>query len=349
MLDYQFVAVEVFTLAFTFGAFTRDWLSSAGFVFFVLFTAFYPSDFSFLPPTTGIYYHIWLPVTAIAAALAGHIFACAAKCPPLIRINYFRSSSDAAETKMDSIPAADILTALFVLSGLTTATGINLWLGRTVSGLAPIGTTHETAGIAMTVCGSIALLLSSAVLSQLDVRARLALKYLWLFTAWPLVFLLTDYLYYHYVKNSPIPELSGIASYIGVSFVMTLAATHLPIRRHTDNEDGVASDVSYDPFYKNKKYSWLFIGGIGFISTVGGLAFTIAASWPDNSLAVGTYTLLGTAALSLLLSLLLIALLPKQVDMLKSNQPVFKPIEAIYSMRSIGNFTISDSNGESSD
>jgi hypothetical protein len=167
------------------------------------------------------------------------------------------------------------------------------------------------------------LVIFSFVLLSFDVRARLTAKYVWIFCAWLLVFLLGDFLFYKDGHDSVIPEISDFAVYIGVTVVIALAAVYLPIRRHTDDKSGKPQQKSYDPFYRNQGYSWLYFGGIAFTIASSLMIFTAVASFPDSELWVGAVTMIVAAGISVVISFIFALLSPESIDRIVTNRPVF--------------------------
>lgn len=322
MLPLHFVAVEVFTIAFTLGALTQNWAETAGLTLPLLFGVFYTSDFFSLPVKTDIYYHIWLTGVVIAAALGGHVYAYAMQAKPLVRFN-FRMKVDKEGKPTTSIALGDLAAALFYVSAVSFVLGVNLWTKRTVIGVSPIGSLHETAGIALTLCGAFFLLATSIAMAILEVRVRLTLKYLWLFCIWPLGYLIADYGYYRYMWGSALPELLGAVVYFGISIVVTLGAIYLPIRKHKEDKYGNDQTTSSDIFYRNKNYAVIFFGGIALIVIATIIAFTTIISVPDESLASGAILMLAMAGISLVLSFSIFIFLPSRILSVRTAAPTF--------------------------
>lgn len=323
MLPLQFVAVELFTVAFILGALAQNWAVSTGICATALYTVFYASDFFALPSKTDVYYHIWLFSVIVAAGLAGHIYSYAMQAKQLIRFN-FRKKDDSEGKPNTAVALGDV--AAFVLYGsvISTVLGINLWTRRTVIGISPIGTSHETAGIALTLVGGFFILAATIAMMLLDIRVRIAIKYFWLFNIWTLGYLLTDYGYYHYGWASAVPELAGAAMFLGISVVVTLGAIYLPVRKGNQNKYGVKQQISSDIFFHNKNYAIVYFGGIAITVVATIVAFTLIISWPEESLAAGAYMLLAASGFSIVLSFTVFLLLPNKILSIRTAKPVFK-------------------------
>lgn len=299
MHRFQFMALEAFAVAFTYAAFSQNWLESTGVVSVILFLIFWASDGVMSTDVQDTYYHIWLMVVIVCASLAGHVYSRVMTARPLVRTTY-RSKEE--EVKL---PAADVVTAFFILSFMGFVAGLNMWLQRLTLGLAPLGFDYETGGIAVTCSCLLLMLVLSGVLSTLDVRARVTLKYVWLFCMWPLAFLATDYGFYKYKWSSPWPELTGFFVYAGVSALVTIAAIYLPVKRPYEDPEGSGMSLSFDEFYHNTPYAILFFGGIAITVEVAFAAFTAIASWPGSDLRRGALVTGGVGVLSIAFSLML--------------------------------------------
>jgi hypothetical protein len=339
MLPLQFVAVEVFTIAYILGALTQNWLISTGVCSTLLYAVFYASDFFALPTDTDIYYHVWLFAIAVAAGLAGHIYSYALQCKQLIRFNYHKSK-DAEGKRNTAIALGDIAAFLLFASSISTVLGINLWTERTVIGVSPIGTLHETAGIALTLVGGFVLIATSIAMMLLEVRVRIAVKYFWLFVVWVIGYLITDYGYYHYKWASGVPELLGAVLYLGMTVLVILGAIYLPVRRSREDKHGKKKPISSDIFFHKKGYAIVFFGGIAATVLVAIVAFILIISWPEESLAAGAWLLLAVSGLSIVLSFSIFLVLPDKISSLRtasevvkvSKQPIYQGSASVFNL-----------------
>ena len=315
MLIFQFVGVEVFSVAFIVSAFSHDWAFGSVVAAILLYLIFWVSDFYSLPPEAAVYYHLWNWFIILSASLAGHIYSKAFRIRPLVRISY----GDITEKKI-SLPAGDVVVALFTFGVLGVAAGINLWALRTNIGLSPIGGVYETAGIALAILAGLLLIIMTGILLVLDVRARLAAKYLWMLTWWLLPYMLTDFGFYKYAWGEPGPEFAGAALLVVSTVFNCVFAIYVPIRKKNENLEGEDHGISFDPLYRNTNYAFGYIGGMGLTMLVAILAFTFIVSWWDRSLEDGAIVLIVVAAASILVSFILMGFSGQAIENLKNEE-----------------------------
>jgi len=306
------MAIEAYAIGFTYGAFSQNWGASVGVLSIIAFLVFFASDGVMPLDVLDTYYHVWIMLVIILSSLAGHVYSRVMLSRPLIRLLYRSSEED------NVLVSADIVGALFHISAFGFVAGLNMWLKRLAIGLAPLGVDYEMTGIAITCVSGFLLLILSAALAALDVRARVSLKYTWLFFIWPLGFLVTDFGFYKYGWSSPWPEIWGLVSYLGISIVVIFLAIYLPIRNGYQDENGNDSRMNFDAFHHNSLYSRLFFGGIAINVAVAFIAFTLIASWTGGSLRRGAFTVGGTAIVSVLFSLYLFFAKDKTILRLKT-------------------------------
>jgi len=308
MIPLQITNFGVFFLSFSLGAFTHNWLNAAGYTLLLLHGVFWASDFTGGLGVTDVWFNVWTSGVAIAAGVAGHLYAKAMQCPQLILPSTLRSRRERV-----AIPLEDIFVFLFIFSTLLVAAGINLWLGRTIvggGGLSPINTDLVTAGISLTIAFGILLVIMSIGLAALGYDARVTLKYAWLVMLPPMSLLLNDLAYYDWGWSDPWPPLVTLLLMIGLFALVWFLSYKLPVfrlrtREEVDGEEVTVNPANYDPMYKNRMYALVFFGGQAGVHTVGLLLLSIIAAWPEHSLETGAIVMLGWAGAVIVVDLII--------------------------------------------
>jgi hypothetical protein len=285
MVPLQYTNFGVFLVSFSIGAFTHNWLAGLGFVVVLLNTVFWESDFVAVTNDINVWFHIWTAGIALAAGVAGHIYAKALDCPQLILLSSLRSLREKVY-----IPFEDILVFLFVTSLIVLAAGINFWLGRTEfggGGLSPINANLINPGIWMTVAFALMLVLTSVGFLASHIDGRVTLKYLWLIILPPLSLVLNDLAFFNWGWPSPWPGLLSLVVMVLLwLFVWWLSYAAAIVRQHAVDIDetkiALLKSSDFDPMYDNKPYALAFFGGMMGISVIGSLTLNLICSWFTN-------------------------------------------------------------------
>jgi hypothetical protein len=309
MVPLQYTNFGVFLVSFSIGSYTHNWLAGLGYVLLLLHSVFWVSDFTAAPIDTSLWFHVWTAGIALAAGVAGHLYAKAMACPQLIVLSTLRSLRDRVY-----IPMEDIFVFLFAVSTLLVAAGINFWLGRTIiggGGLSPINADLISPGIGMTVAFGIMMVVLTIGLVATNYDGRVSLKYMWLAILPPLSLVLNDLAFFDWGLSDPWPALLSLGVLIVLQIVVWLLSVYLPVlRRGTqdldDNTTRVFEPSEFDPLYKNSKYALAFFGGQLAIYVVGWLALNMITDWfGDRSLETGAIVMISTAGLVLIVALII--------------------------------------------
>lgn len=308
MIPLQQTNFGVFLVSFAISAATHNWLAGLGYVLLLLHTVFWVSDFTAAPIVTDLWFHVWTAGIALAAGVAGHLYAKALGCPQLVVLSTIRSLRDRV-----MIPIEDIFVFLFAISTLLVAVGINFWLGRTMiggGGLSPINVDLMTPGIGVTIAFGIALIVLTIGFIATNYDGRVSIKYMWLLILPPLSLVLNDLAYFDWGMSDPWPPLIMLGVLIALQALVWVLAVYAPvIRMSTQDVDAEGTTVTvnptdFDPLYKNKAYAAVFVFGQLGVYVVGWLALNIIAAWPERSLETGAIVMVVYAGVVILVDLI---------------------------------------------
>jgi hypothetical protein len=309
MVPLQYTNFGIFLISFSIGAFTHNWLAALGYVVVVLNCVFWESDFVFITNDINVWFHIWTAGIALAAGVAGHIYAKAMDCPQLILLSSLSSLREKVY-----IPFEDVLVFLFATSVILLAAGINFWLGRTMvggGGLSPINADLINPGIWMTIAFALMLVLTSVGFMASHIDGRVTLKYLWLILLAPLSLVLNDLAFFNWNWVSPWPGLLSLGVMIILwLFVWWLAYAAPIVRRRVvdigESKTTLVSSSDFDPMYDNKPYAGLFFGGMLGISIIGSLGLNLICSWFTNfSLETGAIVMISYSGIVIIGSVIM--------------------------------------------
>jgi hypothetical protein len=309
MVPLQYTNFGVFLVSFSIGAYTHNWLAGLGFVLVILHTVFWESDFVSITNDINVWFNIWTSGIALAAGIAGHIYAKAMDCPQLILLSTVGSLREKVY-----IPFEDILVFLFATSVICLAAGINFWLARTEfggGGLSPINANLVNPGIWMTIAFTLIILLTTVAFLATHIDGRVTLKYLWLILLPPLSLVLNDLAYFNWNWSSPWPGLLSLFAMILLwLFVFWLAYAAPIVRQHVvdidETKSALVKSSDFDPMYNNKEYAVAFFGGIGLICVVGSLGLNLICSWFTNfSLETGAIVMISYSGIVIIGSVIM--------------------------------------------
>lgn len=300
------VTVVIFTVNFLLALLLRHYLTPVAIFALLYFVAFSTSDFSGVPPSVEIYYHVWSLSLAMVSALAGYYFGAALQVDRTIRLQ-FRMETP---TRRANLPT--VMSSLFVLAVVTTAFGINAWAGRTKvlsAGLYPFGVDLVKAGIIATIVGAGVMALATIVLATTaDPQAKLSVKYLWLSMIPPTPLVLGAF--GNYVWYWQLATALGFVAGWAIFFVL---AVYVAAGKNTQK----------DPFHRNHVYAGYVIGFAAFAAVLVWVIVYAVGVWTSGSLESGMIAAVASAGGMFLIALIAAFVVSDEaVNQLKAYRPV---------------------------